>query len=96
MQFSVEFEKRANNIDRMKSINVFAELVKPPHKVNLNKPQKTILVNILKNTCGISVVNDYRDLGRFNIRALAGEGELTAAKEKSPTATADDADQAGA
>jgi tRNA acetyltransferase TAN1 len=75
LQFSVEFEKRANNIDRMKSINAFAEVVPPPHKVNLNTPQKSILVNILKNTCGIAVVEDYKGLSKFNIKALAGEGD---------------------
>ncbi|KAL4534850.1 hypothetical protein Ndes2526A_g05720 [Nannochloris sp. 'desiccata'] len=76
--FAVEFEKRANNIDRMKSINAFAEVVPAPHKVNLNNPSKTILVNVLKNTCGLAVVDNYKELSKFNIRALAGEGEPTA------------------
>jgi hypothetical protein len=73
LQFAVEFEKRASNIDRMKSINAFAGVVPAPHKVNLSKPQRTIVVNVLKNTCGLAVVDDYKELCKFNIRVLAGE-----------------------
>lgn len=41
-----------------------------PHKVNLGSPQKTILVNILKGTCGVSVVDRFKELCRYNIRTL--------------------------
>ena len=46
-------------------------LPQAPHKVNLDKPQKTILVNVLKATCGVAVVEQFRELCRFNIRTLA-------------------------
>ncbi len=41
-----------------------------PHKVNLNNPEKTILVNLLKNACGVAVVEQFRQLSKFNIRVL--------------------------
>ena len=46
-------------------------LLQPPHKVNLDKPQKTILVNVTKATCGVAVVEQFRELCRYNIRTLA-------------------------
>lgn len=33
-----------------------------PHKVNLGSPQKTILVSVLKSTCGVAVVDRFREL----------------------------------
>lgn len=45
--------------------------VQPPHKVNLSAPDKTILVNVLKSTCGLSVVDDFKQLLRYNVRLLA-------------------------
>ena len=35
-------------------------LPQAPHKVNLNAPQKTILVNLVKGTCGVAVVQRFR------------------------------------
>ena len=94
LQFAIDFEKRANNIDRLKSINAFADVVPQPHKVNLSNPSKTILVNVIKNTCGVSVVENYKKLHKFNIRSLAGEPDPTAPAPTPKPATAD-AEQPG-
>ena len=49
MQFAVLYEARANTgIERMKIINAVAKSVPQPHKVDLNNPDKTILVQIAK------------------------------------------------
>ena len=43
------YEARANTgIDRMKIINAVAKSVPGPHKVDLNNPDKTIIVEIVK------------------------------------------------
>lgn len=79
----MEFDRRAAapNLDRMQVINAFANSIKqPPHKVNLSKPAKTIMVNIVKGTCGVAVVDDFKDLARYNLRALAGECEAAMGK----------------
>lgn len=84
VQFSVEYERRAAppDLDRMAVINVFANAVKqPPHKVNLSHPEKTILVNVAKGTCGVAVVEDFRELAKYNLRALAASEGGEAAKD---------------
>lgn len=76
IQFAVQFDARAApQFDRMKVIDAFASLVKAPHKVNLGSPQKTILINIVKGTCGVAVVEQYKELWRYNIRTLAMPAE---------------------
>ena len=55
-----------------------------PHKVNLTAPRKTILVNIVKSTAGVSVVEGFRELLRFNIRSLAMSDEERAAAAAAP------------
>lgn len=42
----------------------------PPHKVNLTAPKKVILVTVLKSTCAAAVVEEFKELQKFNIRAL--------------------------
>eukprot|EP00889_Picochlorum_renovo_P000385 jgi/Picre1/27415/NNA_000382.t1 len=42
----------------------------PPYKVDLNNPDKTVLVNVIKGTCGAAVVQKYRALSKFNLREL--------------------------
>lgn len=70
-QYAVQYDHRAAPpLDRMKVIDLFAEKIKEPHKVNLSSPQKTILVNLLKNACGVAVVEEYKQLSKFNIRVL--------------------------
>jgi hypothetical protein len=51
VEFSVEYEHRATGkLDRLAVINAFVDHIpKPPHKVNLSKPHKSILVNVTRN-----------------------------------------------
>jgi hypothetical protein len=44
-------------------------------RVNLKTPQKTILVQLVRTVCCISVLESYKELARFNVRKLA-EDEL--------------------
>ncbi len=54
-----------------------------PHKVNLNAPQKAILVNIVKSVCGVAVVQRFKELCRYNIRTVAmPEAEREALREE--------------
>lgn len=49
MQFSVLYGARANTgINRMKIIDAVAKSVPKPHKVDLNNPDKAIVVEIVK------------------------------------------------
>ncbi|GAX79999.1 hypothetical protein CEUSTIGMA_g7439.t1 [Chlamydomonas eustigma] len=83
--FSVEYEHRsADKFDRMEIINIFANLIdSPPHKVDLGSPQKTVLVQLTRNACGLGVVTHYKELAKYNIRKLtevAEEGTETVKK----------------
>ncbi|KAJ6831479.1 THUMP domain-containing protein 1-like protein isoform X2 [Iris pallida] len=70
-KFAVLFEARAHTgIDRMKIINAVAKSVPQPHKVDLNKPDKTIIVQVAKTICMIGVVEKYKELSKYNLRQL--------------------------
>ena len=58
-------------------MKAFAEAVPaPPYKVNLDKPDKTILVQLVRNVCAVSVVEQYKELCKFNVRkAVESEEE---------------------
>ena len=49
--------------------------LQPPYKVELNNPKKTILVEVMKATAAISVVEDYKLLGKLNLRELSMIGD---------------------
>ena len=46
-------------------------LAQPPHKVDLTNADKTILVQLLKANAALSVVSNYKQLSKFNVRELS-------------------------
>ncbi|KAA0051241.1 THUMP domain-containing protein 1-like protein [Cucumis melo var. makuwa] len=70
-KFAVLYEARANTgIDRATIINTVAKAVPEPHKVDLNNPEKTIVVEIVKTICLIGVVEKYKEFSKYNLRQL--------------------------
>ncbi|XP_052187224.1 uncharacterized protein LOC127797999 [Diospyros lotus] len=70
-KFAVLYDARANTgIDRMKIVNAVAKSVPAPHKVDLNSPDKNIVVQIVKTMCLIGVVEKYKELAKYNLRQL--------------------------
>ncbi|KAL5565811.1 hypothetical protein UlMin_028975 [Ulmus minor] len=70
-KFAVLYGARANTgIDRMKIINAVAKSVPAPHKVDLNNPDKSIVVEIVKTVCLIGVVEKFKELAKYNLRQL--------------------------
>ncbi|KAJ0978903.1 hypothetical protein J5N97_014377 [Dioscorea zingiberensis] len=70
-KFAVLYEARSNTgIERMPIINAVAKSVPQPHKVDLNSPDKTIIVQIVKTICLVGVVEKYKELSKFNLRQL--------------------------
>lgn len=49
--------------------------MQPPYKVELSNPKKTVLVEVMKATAAISVVEDYKLLGKLNLRELSMIGD---------------------
>ena len=56
--------------------------MQPPYKVELSNPKKTVLVEVMKATAAISVVEDYKMLGKLNLRELSMIGDDDNDKEK--------------
>jgi tRNA acetyltransferase TAN1 len=76
VKFSVDCERRAHapDLERIDVIHAFAfSIPQPPYKVDLNNPEKTVLVNVVKGTCGASVVRDYRALQKYNLLGCASK-----------------------
>lgn len=71
-------------------------VMQPPHKVNLDNPDKTIIVQLIKSCCAMSVVGQYKQLAKFNLRELSQkdeEGANSADKDKSRDAKKDQTHQ---
>ncbi|KAL7174276.1 hypothetical protein ACSBR2_033520 [Camellia fascicularis] len=74
LKFAVLYEARANTgVDRMKIINAVAKSVPAPHKVDLNNPDKSIVVHIVKTMCLMGVVEKYKELAKYNLRQLSSK-----------------------
>ena len=50
-------------------------ILQPPYKVELGSPKKTVLVEVMKATAAIGVVEDYKLLGKLNLRELSMIGD---------------------
>ena len=63
--------------------STFLCVIQPPHKVDLSNPKKTVLVEVMKATAAISVVDDYKSLGKLNFRELSliGDDQPTDGKQ---------------
>lgn len=72
--FSINYNKRFNNdIKRDEVIKELADIVSmknPLHKVNLKEPQLSIIVEVIKGCCLLSVIPDYLKLKKYNVNEL--------------------------
>ena len=62
-----------SNHHELKKINVIeyiAKLVGPSYKVDLSNYTVLVIVYIFKNICGVSVVQNYRNLKGFNLEQI--------------------------
>lgn len=75
--FAVEFEHRSSDkLKRADVIDIVAKAVPtPPYKVSLNNPSRTILVQLVRNVAAISVVTQFKQMAKFNLRRLTEEEE---------------------
>jgi tRNA acetyltransferase TAN1 len=75
LKFKIEYRNR-NNTSMKKDIitTTLVKLVGRPNKVDLNNPDKLIIVEVFKTTCGLSVV-DAPKFPNFNIRSYTEDPE---------------------
>eukprot|EP00898_Chlorokybus_atmophyticus_P005835 jgi/Chlat1/6252/Chrsp44S05855 len=100
LKFSVVCDVRNNSgLKRMDVIDVVAKLVPAPHKVDLENPERCILVQVVKTTCALSILEEYKELAKYNMRVLAEppkeEQTESAAKDSAAKSSAEDADAPG-
>lgn len=73
--FAINFNRRFSDMNRDEVIKELADIValkNPGNKVNLNDPQKSVIVEIIKGHCLLSVVPDYIKLKKYNVNELWG------------------------
>lgn len=89
--FSIVFNKRYNNsVERMAIIRELADIVafkNVQHKVDLKNAELSVVVEIIKGLCCLTVLPDYNELKKFNLV------ELGIAKEDKPETDALKADE---
>lgn len=76
--FSINFSRRYNNdIKRDDVIKELADLValkNPLNKVNLSEPELSIIVEVIKGHCLMSVIPNYLKLKKYNLNELWAKG----------------------
>lgn len=91
--YSIMVNRRYNNdLGRDALIGELAELIKFKninHKVDLSTPALTVIVEIIKGLCCLSVVPQYLQLKKYNLFELAGRHENAAKTENGETKTDD-------
>ena len=87
--FAVAFASRANSsLKRAEVIDAVADLVpKGEWSVDLSTPDLTILVEVIKGTCCLSVVREYYGMLKYNWRMLGLSDEERAAERARGTTT---------
>jgi hypothetical protein len=105
LTFGVDVERRScSKFDQKEVIDAFAKAVPAPHKVNLSKPDRTILVQLVRNVCAVAVAPRFKELCKYNVRvaaepeeeeggAAAGGGEAGGANAKAVGGGAKDQQQ---
>jgi tRNA acetyltransferase TAN1 len=77
--FAIIFNRKYNSeMNRDEIIKQLAELVhlkNMGNKVNLKTPEKTIICEVLKGMCMLTVVPDYFKLKKFNLHELGKKDE---------------------
>ncbi|KAG2455829.1 THUM1 protein, partial [Polypterus senegalus] len=72
--FQIVFKARNNNhVKRDEVIKTLAALVSnmnPKNKVDLTNPEYSIVIEIIKNVCCVSVVRDYMLFRKFNLQEI--------------------------
>lgn len=64
-------------MDRMTIIRTVAQCIPEGHTVSLTEPEIFILVEVFKSTFGVSIVEDYYALAKFNVTELAQKFDAT-------------------
>ncbi|KAF4613780.1 hypothetical protein D9613_007485 [Agrocybe pediades] len=87
--FKYKIELRVRNhttIPRPTLIQTVAQCVPEGHAVDLEHPQVFLLVEVFKSICGVSVVEDYYELQKFNVMEIAKRNDQPSESRVAPDA----------
>ena len=73
LKFAVQLELRSCDglkLQRMAVVDALAALVPAPHTVDLNHPDRVIMVQVVKNAAALAVLSDYYALCKYNLRCV--------------------------
>jgi hypothetical protein len=80
LTFGVEVERRSfSGFDSREVIDAFAKVVPAPHKVNLSRPDASIVVQLIRNVCAVAVAPRFKELCKYNVRVAADAEDDAAA-----------------
>ncbi|KAJ1097151.1 hypothetical protein NDU88_002278 [Pleurodeles waltl] len=83
--FQITYKARNNgHLDREQVIKELAGIVgslNPENKVDLTNPQYTVVVEIIKNVCCITVVEDYIRFRKYNLQEVVKESKKETADD---------------
>lgn len=91
--FSIVVNKRYNNnVDRMQIIQELADIVSfknSQHKVDLKNPKTSVIVEIIKGLCCLTVLPDYNELRKYNLFELCNQKEGAESSDNVPEVKSD-------
>ncbi|XP_008292114.1 THUMP domain-containing protein 1 [Stegastes partitus] len=101
--YQIAFKARNSSHNKrdeiIKSIAGLVGKLNPKNKVDLTNPELTIIVEVIKAVCCISVVKDYTLYRKYNVQEVVKEDapkpDVTAAKTDSKTAEQEEKPDAG-
>lgn len=83
--FAIVVNKRYNNdVDRMEIIRELAEMVafkNSLHKVDLKNAKLTVVVEVVRGLCCLSILPDFIQLKKYNVNELTNVKDETESKE---------------
>ncbi|KAF7689172.1 hypothetical protein HF521_012525 [Silurus meridionalis] len=73
--YQICFKSRNNNQskrdDVIKSIAGLVNRLNPKNKVDLTDPELTIIIEVIKSVCCVSVIRDYKRFRKYNLQEVA-------------------------
>jgi tRNA acetyltransferase TAN1 len=74
--FAVQMKRRiCSNMKRLDVIDLVAKEAPAEWKVDLSNPKYTLVVEIMKTLCGMSIIENIKEYGNFNLVEMRERGE---------------------
>jgi tRNA acetyltransferase TAN1 len=76
-KFAILFRSRnTQKLQKEETIRRIAAMVDPPHTVDLENPDKMIVIEAFKNLVGMGIVEDYYSLKRYNLNEISVQSRV--------------------